>query len=168
MKQRLVVAIMLLVAGLLLAPLAQRHLPARQRPARGERVLVGLGGGGEGGPFGCGDAAAAGPLRGRLAGHPDLLPVVATRCVNCHAVDGSKRPPGAAAFGPALGPATLARALARRGGPPSRYDADSLCRLLREGVDPAWVVIDAAMPRYEIDAAQCQALWASLSHPPPS
>jgi hypothetical protein len=168
MKQRLVVAIMLLVAGLLLAPLAQRHLQARQRTDLGERLLLGLGGAGDAGPIGSGDAAAAGPLRGRLAGHPDLLPVVATRCVNCHAVDGSKRPPSAAAFGPALGPATLARALARRGGPPSRYDADSLCRLLREGVDPAWVVIDAAMPRYEIDAAQCQALWARLSHPPPS
>ena len=94
------------------------------------------------------------PLVARVSGHEQPLPAMAARCVNCHE--------GAQAIGPALNERTLAQPLARRGGPPSRYDAVALCRLLREGVDPASVIVPRAMPRYEIDGRGCEALWAHL------
>lgn len=102
------------------------------------------------------------PLAGRLLGHAADLPPDAARCVNCH------RAPGAAgaAFAPALQGATLTSAHARRGGPPSRYDAQSFCRLLRSGIDPAWVQIPRDMPRYDIADADCQALWAHVAAQP--
>lgn len=100
-------------------------------------------------------------LAGRLAGHERLLPPEAARCVNCHVAG-----PGSPGFGPPLHAGTLAQPLARRGGPPSTYDAAALCRLLREGIDPAWVLISQAMPRYDATDAQCAALWAWLMHQP--
>jgi len=93
-------------------------------------------------------------LVARVSGHDRPLPAEAARCVNCHE--------GAQAVGPALNERNLAQALPRRGGPPSRYDARALCRLLRQGVDPAWVMVPRAMPRYEIDERACDALWAHL------
>jgi hypothetical protein len=52
---------------------------------------------------------------------------------------------------------------ARRGGPPSNYDRDGLCTLLRRGVDPAHVMISVEMPRYTIDDSDCHALWRYLT-----
>lgn len=96
-------------------------------------------------------------LTGRIAGHDRALPAEAARCVNCHT--GAAGPTG---FGPPLHAGTLAQPLARRGGPPSIYEEASLCRLLREGIDPAWVMVNQAMPRYDATDAQCAALWAWL------
>lgn len=93
-------------------------------------------------------------LVAHVRGHEQPLPHAAARCVNCHE--------GAQAVGPLLDGRTLAQPLARRGGPPSRYDAKALCRLLREGIDPAAVLLPRAMPRYEIDPRACEALWAHL------
>ncbi|MGF6527722.1 hypothetical protein [Variovorax sp. PvP013] len=151
----------LLVTLCMLVP-AGRHLwQERQRVDLGERLLRGVADGER-----ATDADGAAPvLHGRLAGHASDLPPQATRCVNCHAAGGAAASPATAAFGPSLGPATLTRAVSRRGGPPSRYDAASLCRLLRDGIDPAWVMVDAAMPRYAVSDAQCEALWARLSSP---
>ena len=117
------------------------------------------------------------PLAGRIVGHTVVLPATVARCVNCHetrstavsaAASAVASPaPGAEGavagrYGPALGRATLAQLRPRRGGPASRYDAAALCVLLRSGVDPAQVVIPQAMPRYDIDAVDCEALWAYL------
>jgi hypothetical protein len=52
--------------------------------------------------------------------------------------------------------------MARRGGPPSRYDAHALCTLLQTGVDPSHVMVARTMPRFEIDNLQCEALWQYL------
>jgi hypothetical protein len=100
----------------------------------------------------------------RIAGQDVALPAQASRCVNCH-VAGTAPPASAAATaaGPALNAQSLARPQRRRGGPPSRYDASSLCTLLRSGVDPAYVIIQRTMPRYEITDADCRALWAHLA-----
>lgn len=141
-------------ALLLLAPAGHRLWQAHRQAELGERLLRG----GDGAAV----VAGAAVLRGRLAGHPEALPPEATRCVNCHTTGAGAGPAGTAAFGPSLDPVTLARPASRRGGPPSRYDAASLCRLLREGIDPAWVMVDAAMPRYEVSDAQCRALWVRL------
>lgn len=106
----------------------------------------------------------------RIVGQDFALPAEASRCVNCHGpVRGSAASsPGAAQrIGPALTPATLAEAMRRRGGPPSRYDAASLCTLLRSGVDPAHVIILRTMPRYEISDADCRSLWQHLGQPTP-
>jgi hypothetical protein len=95
------------------------------------------------------------PLVARVSGHEQPLPALATRCANCHE--------GAQAIAPGLNERTLAQALPRRGGPPSRYDARALCRLLREGLDPALVLVPREMPRYAIDEPACAALWTYLS-----
>ncbi|MCA0175489.1 MAG: hypothetical protein LCH73_04250 [Proteobacteria bacterium] len=95
-------------------------------------------------------------LPARLAGHADPLPVQAARCINCHGE-------GADRIGPLLSSATLTTAQARRGGPPSVYDERTLCRALREGVDPAQVTLTRAMPLYTAADADCTALWTFLS-----
>lgn len=104
------------------------------------------------------------PLTARITGQDFALPAQASRCINCHAT----RAPSASASGatgpsgPLLDAASLSQPQRRRGGPPSRYDADTLCTLLRRGVDPAYVMIQRTMPRYEISDADCRALWQHL------
>jgi hypothetical protein len=93
-------------------------------------------------------------LPARIVGQDFVLPPQASRCVNCHAAAGGA---------PALTAATLTRPVARRGGPPSRYDAVALCTLLRSGIDPAHVMIQRTMPRYVVDEADCRALWRHLT-----
>ena len=105
------------------------------------------------------------PLAGRLAGHERALPPLATRCSNCHGAAAAG--PGLAGTLPAAAPplsaAELGTPRARRGGPPSVFDAGRLCALLRSGTDPAHVIISTTMPRYRISDDQCRALWAYLS-----
>ncbi len=109
------------------------------------------------------------PVAARIVGQDFVLPTEASRCVNCH---GPQRAAAASSvlgtqrIGPALTASTLTEATRRRGGPPSRYDATSLCTLLRSGVDPAHVIILRTMPRYEINDADCQSLWLHLTAPP--
>jgi hypothetical protein len=99
-------------------------------------------------------------LDARIAGHESALPAQASRCVNCHGAPAGSEPVPL----PLLAAATLAEPVARRGGPPSRYDARSLCTLLRSGVDPAHVMVQRAMPRFDIDDLQCEALWQYLKN----
>lgn len=106
------------------------------------------------------------PLSARIAGHTDVLPGSASRCSNCHRTQAAGAA-SAPSFGPLLEARTLTARIARRGGPPSAYNATALCKLLREGIDPAWVMVAPAMPRYDASDAQCQALWAHLSRPAP-
>ena len=109
-------------------------------------------------------------LPARIIGQDFALPAQASRCVNCHGPargNAPSSPPSAPGIAPALTRATLADPLRRRGGPPSRYDAASLCTLLRSGVDPAHVMISRTMPRYEITDADCRSLWQHLTNPPP-
>jgi len=107
------------------------------------------------------------PLPGQITGHGTPLPAQASRCVNCHALESAAAAASASApsFAPLLGPRQLTSPAPRRGGPPSRYDEAGFCRLLRSGVDPAYIVIERAMPRYEMPAADCRALWIYLTSP---
>ena len=113
------------------------------------------------------------PLAGRVTGHTTDLPQQASRCVNCHAA-GTAVPsasasasasagPSTQSFGPVLNADLLAKNRPRRGGPPSKYDAAALCKLLTTGIDPAYIIIPRNMPRYDASIAECNALWAYLS-----
>lgn len=106
-------------------------------------------------------------LDASIRGHVDRLPPAATRCANCHAPQPMRQAALQAglapeAFAPLLNAAQLLEARARRGGPPSRYDPSSFCKLLRTGIDPAWVLLPRDMPRYELSDLQCAQLWAHL------
>jgi hypothetical protein len=109
------------------------------------------------------DGAAA--LHGTIAGHARELPPPGARCINCHGAGAQPAAQPAAAFGPALTRGQLTQALPRRGGPPSHYDEATFCRLLRTGVDPAYVLITRSMPRYALPDEDCRALWAYLAGP---
>lgn len=110
-------------------------------------------------------------LAGYIVGHETPLPTTASRCINCHELAAAPVPSAGsqktAAFGPRLSPEGLKGLAARRGGPPTRYDVDAFCELLRTGVDPAKVIIQRAMPRYRIDGPQCEALWIYVTQSTP-
>jgi hypothetical protein len=114
------------------------------------------------------------PLTGRLTGHNEPLPPDSAQCQNCHSLESdpaaaAPKQAGAAAdlpvdkVGPKLGHGSLTRAAKRRGGPASVYTVDAFCRLLRDGVDPAQIVIPQLMPRYTVSDAECNALWSYLT-----
>lgn len=108
-------------------------------------------------------------IAARMVGHQLRLPTEAARCVNCHVHRDARAflPPGDAGlgFGPELDAALLTTLRARRGGPASRYDRAAFCRALSEGVDPAYVMLQQAMPRYALGAGECEALWTFLTTP---
>jgi len=101
-------------------------------------------------------------LTAHLRGRIESLPSVATRCQNCHG-----RHMGMSTLGPPLALRSLTGLQARRGGPPSAFDEESFCRLLRTGVDPMEVVVRSAMPVYRINDAQCKVLWRFLTQTEP-
>jgi hypothetical protein len=94
------------------------------------------------------------PLAAHLRDDDRPLPAWTTRCINCHAATAK-----AAAFAPPLTHDTLLGATRRRGGPISHYDATAFCRAVRDGIDPAGVLLRKSMPRYRIADAECAALW---------
>ncbi len=100
-------------------------------------------------------------LSGRIRGHGETLPPEAVRCVNCHGADANAGLGRAAA--PRIDEARLVEFHQRRGGPPSRYDEATFCKLLRTGVDPAQILVARSMPTYELDADQCGSLWSFLT-----
>ena len=124
---------------------AQRSAAARSDPAaarlraRGEAIFMGRQ-----------------PVSGRIRGHESDLPAEVVACRQCHT---GVAPDGGASAAPRLDRALLLQPLQRRGGPPSVYDAASFCKVLRTGIDPAFVLIDRIMPTYRLADAECTALW---------
>lgn len=113
--------------------------------------------------------AGAVPLKARMVGHDSDLPPGAVRCRNCHQTVArpatSATPPGARprdAFGPVLNRFSLTNPVRRRGGPPSTYDERAFCRVLRDALDPAHVMLPTTMPRYTLSDPDCHALWTYL------
>ena len=100
------------------------------------------------------------PLSGTILGHKSTLPPAAAKCTNCHS---SGDEPLAQSLGPLLNRRSLTEMQSRRGAPPSRYTEATFCRILRTGVDPAYIFIAQEMPRYVIDDSRCRDLWAYLS-----
>ncbi len=99
-------------------------------------------------------------LQGRIRTHVADLPPEVVRCGNCHAVANGPDVPRSLA--PRLTHDLLIARRSRRGGPASNYDRNSFCTLLREGFDPAGVLISLEMPRYTLDDTNCAALWRYL------
>ena len=101
------------------------------------------------------------PLQGRITGHDDDLPGMASKCVNCHDAVRSDVAP-AIVIAP-LTKASLTEPVSRRGGPPTVYAESSFCSLLRDGVDPALVIVNRTMPRFAMADSDCHALWRYVS-----
>jgi len=99
------------------------------------------------------------PMTAHLRDDERPLPSFATRCVNCH-VGTSTKP----AFAPPLTHDALLGVASRRGGPLSHYDATSFCRAVKDGIDPAGVLLRKSMPHYRIADTECQALWQYVMH----
>lgn len=97
----------------------------------------------------------------RLRGHDERLPGFVWRCANCH-VAGNGAVGAAPVAAPSLAASSLLTPQPRRGGPPSAYDADGFCRLMRTGVDPQNVLLFSAMPVYALSDSECLALWTHL------
>ena len=102
------------------------------------------------------------PLVARMAGHDQALPQEAVACSNCHELESAAFLSGQS-FGPVLGPSELTRPQRRRGGPASTYTFAPFCRVLRDGIDPAHVMIPQTMPRYTLSEQECAALWLYLT-----
>jgi hypothetical protein len=100
------------------------------------------------------------PLRGTIVEQDRPLPPEVVVCANCHLEETRSISGGSGA--PLLSRSMLTEPRRRRGGPPSRFSAVSFCRLLRTGVDPAYIVISRKMPRYVLDDEQCLDLWHYL------
>ncbi len=100
-------------------------------------------------------------LQGAIAGHAEPLPPRMVSCVNCHM--GAAGLGSAASFAPSLGRSRMTEPLGRRGGPPSLFSQASFCRMLRTGVDPAYILITRRMPRYTLSDDQCLGLWRFLT-----
>ena len=109
-------------------------------------------------------------LSGRLTGHDDNLPNSAIRCTNCHeelsttpsTIQTPNTTPKATTFAQPLTSQHLKTPQTRRGGPPSIFNAERLCTLLRTGIDPANIIISTTMPRYDLTDAECEDLWIFL------
>ena len=103
-------------------------------------------------------------LAGKIRGHDEGLPPEAVRCSNCHEATSGKLTRQAA---PHVDRSLLLEYRQRRGGPPSRYDAASFCKVLRTGVDPVFIVIAREMPVYDLNEAQCNSLWTFFTEKDP-
>jgi hypothetical protein len=82
-------------------------------------------------------------------------------CANCHSAKSTSRLSASPA--PQLNSALLLEMRQRHGGPPSLYNQAALCRMLRTGSDPAYVLIAREMPAYDVSDDQCASLWLYLS-----
>lgn len=100
------------------------------------------------------------PLQGKLRGHQTRLPPEVVVCAHCHV---QTVPDAGAAAAPLIDRALLLEQRQRRGGPPSAYDVSSFCKMLRSGVDPAYVLVNRVMPVYELSDAACASLWDYLT-----
>lgn len=98
-------------------------------------------------------------LTARIDGQSFDLPPIASRCAACHEA-GLRQ---AARNGElSLDLSRLDEPRSRRGGPPSAYNAESFCAVMRTGIDPTSIVLARAMPRFTARDEDCRALWAYL------
>ena len=136
--------VVMVLSGLVQAEAARASALANASAAAGRRMFSG-----------------GASLQGAIVGHPEALPPRLVACANCH--QGGAAGLAAASFGPRLDGTRLTEMRGRRGGPPSAFSPASFCRMLRTGVDPAFILITRQMPRYTLDDNQCLGLWHYLT-----
>jgi hypothetical protein len=110
------------------------------------------------------------PVKARIRGHSTPLPAEVVVCANCHGANsrGPVLPGSTAGAAPRVDRALLLESRTRRGGPSSTYDTASFCNLLRTGIDPVFILVAREMPTYDIDEADCDALWSYLTETQPA
>lgn len=144
MKSTTLAACLALLLGHQVFAVAASPAPPPPAPERGKRIFHGL------------DV-----LQATVQKNGTALPAHASKCINCH----SAQTPGGAWPGTSqyLSATTMSRRISRRGGPAYAYDRPTFCHTVRTGVDPAGIVLESKMPRYEMSDAQCADLWFFLS-----
>jgi hypothetical protein len=100
-------------------------------------------------------------LTGKIAMHQRNLPSELLRCSNCHQSQASA--PVKLTVAPRLTRDWVLTPHERHGGPSTVYDLESFCVMLRTGKDPANLIVNVQMPRYEIAQSDCGSLWAYLT-----
>jgi len=101
-----------------------------------------------------------GALQATILGHAEALPPRLAACSNCHLDEAGLS--SSTSFAPPLNRQWMTQLHGRRGGPPSLFSPTSFCRMLRTGVDPAYVLITRQMPHYTLSDDQCLGLWRYL------
>lgn len=101
------------------------------------------------------------PLAAKLEASEDELAPAATRCMNCHGPDGHGIAE-AGAKGTNITGAALITRQPRRNGPATAYSLATFRIALRNGHDPANIILARAMPRYTISDVDTLALWQFL------
>jgi ABC-type branched-subunit amino acid transport system substrate-binding protein len=110
-----------------------------------------------------GEDGSAEEMQVLLGGEAIEAPATAFACVNCHAADGLGTAEGGVRPAPVTWDAlTRARTSALTGRPRSPYDARTLTRALRLGVNSAGERLHMAMPRYRLTDGQAADLVAFL------
>jgi ABC-type branched-subunit amino acid transport system substrate-binding protein len=111
-----------------------------------------------------GESPSGGEITARIGRDASPLPGSVAPCGTCHGADGRGRPEGSA-----LPTAITWPELAKPYGhahPTGRkhpaFDAGSLARAIREGIDPAGNALDPVMPRYAMSDADLASLLAYL------
>ena len=134
-------AVCLTVCCLCIGPVAKSQLSERDR---GKQIYLG-----------------EETVTGKIDGHISSLPSSLGKCVTCHTFDRQSILEVESA--PLLNRSSLLDPRSRRGGPGFSYDKTNFCKTVRTGIDPQYVVLRRAMPRFEISEAQCSALWTYLT-----
>ena len=111
-----------------------------------------------------GESPSGGEIAVRIGRDPSPLPGSVAACGTCHGTDGLGRPEGGA-LPTDVTWSQLAKGYGHshpNGRKHQAYDARSLARALREGIDPAGNVLDPVMPRYAMSDADMASLIAYL------
>ena len=111
-----------------------------------------------------GESPSGGEITVRIGRDPSPLPGSVAACGTCHGTDGLGRPEGGA-LPTEVTWSQLAKGYGHshpNGRKHPAYDARSLARALREGIDPGGNAFDPVMPRYAMSDADMASLIAYL------
>ena len=129
-------------------------LPAQNTPSAEAGKLI----------FTKGESPSQSPLEAVLGEGSTTVPGTLMPCASCHGADGRGRPEGGVTpsditWGVLSRPYRSDESLARRR---PAYDAASIRKVLRKGIDPGGNELGVAMPRYNISDADLDSLIAYL------
>jgi ABC-type branched-subunit amino acid transport system substrate-binding protein len=107
--------------------------------------------------------SAKAPIQAHLADGKTVLPATAFPCASCHGTDGAGKREGGNLVPPVTwNVLTAARAASSEQPARPAYDANSMARAIREGIDASGRPLSRAMPRYALPELQMAALLGYL------